>query len=63
MKDKIYFHFDIDVLDPKEINTAMCLADHGLSKKTLLKLIDFLKNNKQIVGMGMTEFSGQDKLI
>ena len=58
---KLYIHIDLDVLDPTEFSLTPLHEPNGLRQQTLLWLVDDLRRNFDVVGLGILEYSGSKK--
>jgi arginase len=54
--EKIYIHIDLDVLDPQQFPFVKCPTPEGVSFEALLRLVNELKDNFQILGFSIVEF-------
>jgi arginase len=54
--EKIYIHIDLDVLDPQQFPFVKCPTPEGVSFETLLRLVNELKDNFNILGFSIVEF-------
>jgi arginase len=57
----IYVHIDLDVLDPVEFPHVPVPAPQGLKNKTLIDLLNRLKEEFHIIGLGLLEYSPSGK--
>ncbi|KAI7861218.1 Arginase/deacetylase, partial [Lichtheimia hyalospora FSU 10163] len=55
--NNIYIHIDLDVLDLKIFNSVKCPTPNGISYNKLIKCIELLKENFNIVGSSIVEFT------
>jgi arginase len=55
--ENIYIHIDLDVLDPQQFPFVKCPTPGGISFEALLRLVNKLKDNFNIRGFSMVEFS------
>lgn len=53
----IYIHLDLDTLDPKSFPDVMLPVEKGFDFETVLKFLKDLKNNYNIAGFSIQEFS------
>ena len=60
---KVLIHFDLDVLDPKEIIAAVGVVPDGLSIKEVLDIIHCVSEIKEIVGLTVAEPMPRQALI
>lgn len=58
---KLYIHIDLDVLDPTQFSLTPLHEPNGLRQQTLLRLVDDLRRNFDVVGLGIQEYSGSKK--
>lgn len=58
IKDNVYIHIDLDILDPKELPGVMCPANEGIDKNLLVEMVTRIKNTKEVVGGSILEFTG-----
>ncbi len=56
-KNNLYLHIDLDGLDPSECSCTPVPETGGPKIKTLMKLLDYLSLNFNIIGMGLYEYS------
>jgi|APPan5920702856_1055754.scaffolds.fasta_scaffold00030_4 arginase len=54
--EKIYIHLDLDVLDPQQFPFVKCPTPEGVSFEALLRLVNELKANFEILGFSIVEF-------
>jgi arginase len=54
--EKIYIHLDLDVLDPQQFPFVKCPTPEGVSFEALLRLVNELKVNFEILGFSLVEF-------
>ena len=52
---RVYVHLDLDVCEPREVPTVACPAPDGVTVSTLLRLLDALAREVDVVGVGLTE--------
>lgn len=52
---KVVVHFDLDVLDPKEIIAAVGVVENGMKIKEVVRVINDIANKKEIVGLTIAE--------
>lgn len=48
-------HFDMDVLDPKDIIAAVGTVDGGLSLRSTVRIINDIARKKELVGITVAE--------
>lgn len=54
--DELYFHFDLDALDPTVLVANSFAAPRGLSLHTVYDAIDAVKQNKRIAALALTAY-------
>lgn len=54
----VYIHIDLDVLDPAEFSLTPLAEPDGMTKDTLLKVLQEIKAFANVVGFGLLEYSG-----
>lgn len=52
---KVVVHFDLDVLDPKEIIAAVGVVENGMKIKEVIRVINDIAKEKEIVGLTIAE--------
>lgn len=52
---KVAVHFDLDVLDPKEIIAAVGVVENGMKIKEVIRVINDIADEKEIVGLTIAE--------
>lgn len=52
---KVVVHFDLDVLDPKEIIAAVGIVENGMKIKEVIRVINDIAKEKEIVGLTIAE--------
>jgi arginase len=52
----LYIHIDLDVLDPVDFPNVLCPCRNGISVDQLMKTIRALKEQFNIVGLGLVEY-------
>ncbi len=62
-KGHVYVHMDLDVLEPKEFAYYPLPAPCGLSVETVLKVLYMIRDNFNMVGYSLYEFSGAGKRL
>lgn len=58
---KLYIHIDLDVLDPTQFSLTPLHEPNGLRQQTLLRLVNDLRRNFDVIGLGILEYSGSKK--
>ncbi len=61
MAETVYVHIDLDVLDPKEFSLTPLHEPNGLSRRTLLRILEDVSSHFYIVGLGVLEYGGTKK--
>ena len=56
-------HFDLDVLDPLEFNSAVGHDPDGLRAEAAIRLLADVAQVVDIVGLGITEYSPRDAML
>jgi arginase len=56
-------HFDLDVLEPTEFNSALGLEPNGLHTTTVVRLLADVGRVVDIVGLGITEYTPRDAML
>lgn len=56
-------HFDLDVLDPRDFNSAVGHDPDGLRAETVIRLLADVAQVVDIVGLGITEYSPRDAML
>lgn len=59
--ETVCFHIDLDVLDPEEFSLTPLHEPNGLSRRTLLKILEDVSPHFYIVGLGVLEYGGTKK--
>lgn len=54
-KSRVVIHFDMDVLDPKDIIAAVGTVDGGLSLRSTVRIINDIARKKELVGITVAE--------
>lgn len=52
---KVVVHFDLDVLDPKEIIAAVGVVENGMKIREVIRVINDIAKEKEIVGLTIAE--------
>jgi arginase len=52
---RAYVHLDLDVLDPREVPTVACPTAGGLAVAALVRVLEELSGEVEVVGAGITE--------
>lgn len=52
---KVLIHFDLDVLEPKELIAAVGVVENGMKIKEVIRVINDIANEKEIVGLTIAE--------
>ncbi len=52
---KVLIHFDLDVLEPKELIAAVGVVENGMKIKEVVRVINDIANKKEIVGLTIAE--------
>src|SRR5262249_10950913 len=56
-------HFDLDVLDPQDFNSAVGHDPNGLRAEGVIRLLADVSEVVDIVGLGITEYSPRDAML
>jgi arginase len=56
-------HFDLDVLEPTEFNSAAFPEPNGLKVETAVRLLADVTRQVDIVGLGITEYMPRDAIL
>lgn len=57
----VYIHIDFDVLDPQEFTLTPLVEPNGMTKDTLLCVVQAIAEVGDVVGFGLLEYSGTEK--
>lgn len=57
--DNVYIHIDLDVLDPTIFPSVACPTPNGIDFEKLNDILQHIKNNYNIVGLSLLEYSPQ----
>lgn len=60
--NNLYVHIDLDVLDPQEFPHVPVPVPEGLANATLSRLLDRLRVDFKIIGLGLLEYSASERL-
>lgn len=52
---KVLIHFDLDVLEPKELIAAVGVVENGMKIKEVVRVINDIAKEKEIVGLTIAE--------
>jgi len=56
-KKNIYIHLDLDVIDPNELPDVKCPTPDGIPLDKVQKILTYLKNNFNVVGGSVVEYT------
>lgn len=56
-------HFDLDVLDPRDFNSAVGQDPDGLRAEATIRLLADVSRVADIVGLGLTEYTPRDAML
>jgi arginase len=56
-------HFDLDVLDPRDFNSAVGRDPNGLRAEAAIRLLADVSHIADIVGLGITEYTPRDAML
>jgi arginase len=56
-------HFDLDVLDPRDFNSAVGQDPNGLKAEAAIRLLADVSHVADIVGLGITEYTPRDAML
>lgn len=57
LKDNVYVHIDLDVLDQEAFPHVLCPAERGLQVDQLIGVLKVLEEKRRIVGMSILEYA------
>jgi len=57
--ERIYLHFDLDVLEPAEFDNRIFQVDQGMPLQTALSLVENLTREFEVVGSSLLEYGGE----
>lgn len=61
--EHVAVHFDLDVLDPRDFNSAVGHDPNGLRAEAAIRLLADVSRVVDIVGLGITEYTPRDALL
>jgi arginase len=60
---RVAVHFDLDVLDPRDFNSAVGHDPNGLRAEAAIRLLADVSRVADIVGLGITEYAPRDAML
>lgn len=60
---QVAIHFDLDVLEPTEFNSAVWHDPNGLKTEAAVRLIADVSKQFDVVGLGITEYTPHDAIL
>ena len=60
---QVAIHFDLDVLEPTEFNSAAWHNPNGLKTEAAVRLIEDVSREFDVVGLGITEYTPHDAIL
>jgi arginase len=60
LKENIYIHLDLDVLDPGDFCATPLLVPGGVRKSALLSCVEELRKEHDVAGMGVYEYKAEE---
>lgn len=60
LKNNVYIHIDLDILDGEKYPYTLCRAEHGLQTQHLVKLVDMIQEERRVVGLSLLEYASSD---